>query len=327
MRRLSVIVTNFNYVRFVGSAVDSALELDWPDVEVIVVDDGSTDGSVELLETYGTQIRLYTQTNAGQRSAANFGFSESTGDVIVFLDADDLLPPEFGRRIAIAVRPGVSKIQVQAQRVDEFGTPYGAPFPEFRRIPDGATVRKWMARTSAYPTPPGSANAYMRWFLERLMPIPDTGDSAADSALLAAAPLLGDVVTLTGVAVSYRRHEHNDSALLSDVTHFAREVRRARNRWRTAAAAAGAELDEQVLRRSRELLQLRAVACRLTPAEESLPHERRRRILWDALRAPFHPGPESIVRRVIVSVWTVVVLSAPTPIVLRAVRRRWAGRA
>lgn len=326
MKRLSVVITNYNYARFVGTAIDSALALQWPDVEVVVVDDGSTDESSEVLRGYADRVRLVLGPNGGQRVAANRGFAMSSGDVVIFLDADDALPPELPRRVAEVWNPTVSKVQFRMQRIDESGVPFGQPFPHWRRVPSAEEMRAWMLRTSAQPTPPGSGNAYARWFLDRVFPLsPDIGDFA-DSGCLAAAPLHGDVVTVPDVLVSYRQHEANDSNLLADESRFAREVVRARARWKFAQRSVGvpeAEIDDRPLRRSRELLQFRIVAARLTPDEPSLPGEGRLRLALDAVTSPVHPGIDSLPVRLLIAAWCLALLLAPRSLVRRLVVLRW----
>ena len=89
----SVIVNNYNYGKFLPQAIDSALEQTYPRVEVIVVDDGSTDDSREIISRYDSRIRSVLKSNGGQASALNAGFTASHGDVVLFLDADDFLYP------------------------------------------------------------------------------------------------------------------------------------------------------------------------------------------------------------------------------------------
>src|SRR5258707_11451058 len=91
---LSVIIPNHNYATYVGAAIRSALEIRWPKVEVIVVDDGSTDNSREVIESFGGKITFVRQANAGQMPSCVNGFRRSSGDVIIFLDSDDALHPE-----------------------------------------------------------------------------------------------------------------------------------------------------------------------------------------------------------------------------------------
>lgn len=64
--KVSVIIPNFNYADYISDAIDSALGLDWPDVEVIVVDDGSTDHSRRVIEAYGSRITAMFKENTGQ---------------------------------------------------------------------------------------------------------------------------------------------------------------------------------------------------------------------------------------------------------------------
>src|SRR5260370_20141390 len=89
----SVIVNNYNYERFLREAIDSALNQTYRNTEVIVVDDGSTDGSLEIIASYGQRIIPLVKANGCQNSALNAGFSLSRGDVILFLDSDDVLVP------------------------------------------------------------------------------------------------------------------------------------------------------------------------------------------------------------------------------------------
>jgi len=89
-KKISVIIPNFNYARYVGQAVDSVLNQSYRNFEIIVVNNGSTDNSLDVLRTYGDKIRIVDQPNLGQSGARNSGLAESRGEYIAFLDADDL---------------------------------------------------------------------------------------------------------------------------------------------------------------------------------------------------------------------------------------------
>ena len=86
---VSVIIANYNYARFLPACIDSVLAQTHPRVEIIVVDDGSTDNSREVLAGYGSRVRAMFQSNGGQASAINTGVAASAGEVICLLDADD----------------------------------------------------------------------------------------------------------------------------------------------------------------------------------------------------------------------------------------------
>ena len=93
MNRVSVVIPTFNYGRWVAEAVDSALQQTLPPLEVIVVDDGSTDETAAVLAAYGDRIRLIRQTNQGPAMARNAGIAAARGDYVAFLDADDVWKP------------------------------------------------------------------------------------------------------------------------------------------------------------------------------------------------------------------------------------------
>ncbi len=339
MQRLSVVSPNYNYGRFIGQAVESALAVDWPDVEVIVVDDGSTDYSLDVLHGFGDQITVIAQENAGPRVACNRGFAQSRGDVVIFLDSDDMLEPSIARAVAEVWRPGISKVQVQMRRVDANGWPAGRAFPTFRSTPSPDQIRQWMSATAAYPTPPGSGNVYARDFLERLFPLDDRCGDATDSACLAAAPYLGDVVTVPKPLVRYRVHGDNRSSLLGDPGRFTQQIERAYQRHRFAQEGAAQEVAAQevaarthdiaaarlvrTLRRGRHLLQMRVAQRRVCSDRPPLPTDGRARMVWDSIANIFAPGPESVCHRLVVSAWCLATLIAPAPVARRLIAWRF----
>jgi glycosyltransferase involved in cell wall biosynthesis len=96
---VSILINNYNYDRFLSKAIDSALNQEYQNIEVIVVDDGSTDGSRKIIEGYGGRIKSFLKENGGQASAFNAGFAISKGEIICLLDADDKFYPQKIERI------------------------------------------------------------------------------------------------------------------------------------------------------------------------------------------------------------------------------------
>lgn len=88
---VSIIIPCWNAERYVSEAIESALAQTYPNVEVIVIDDGSTDGSLEVIKLFGDRIRWETGPNRGGCAARNSGVRLSSGEFIQFLDADDFL--------------------------------------------------------------------------------------------------------------------------------------------------------------------------------------------------------------------------------------------
>jgi glycosyltransferase involved in cell wall biosynthesis len=90
---VSILINNYNYARFLQKSIDSALNQTYSLIEVVVVDDGSTDNSREIINSYGNLIVPVLKKNGGQASAFNAGFQASKGEIICFLDADDYYFP------------------------------------------------------------------------------------------------------------------------------------------------------------------------------------------------------------------------------------------
>jgi glycosyltransferase involved in cell wall biosynthesis len=94
MPTISVLIPCFNAERYIGEALESALVQSHAPFEIIVVDDGSTDGSVEIVRRFGARVKCYSQPNGGISVARNAGLSRARGEWIAYLDADDLWPSE-----------------------------------------------------------------------------------------------------------------------------------------------------------------------------------------------------------------------------------------
>jgi glycosyltransferase involved in cell wall biosynthesis len=92
--KVSVIIPNYNYAKYIAETIDSVLAQTYPNLEVIVVDDGSKDDSLKILRSYGDKITVIEQKNQGVARARNIGTAYSNGEYIAFLDADDVWLPE-----------------------------------------------------------------------------------------------------------------------------------------------------------------------------------------------------------------------------------------
>ena len=131
--RVSVLIPCYNAENFVGEAIDSALNQTWKNVEVVVVDDGSTDNSVDILKSYGERIVFEAGPNRGACAARNRAFELSSGDLIQFLDADDKLC--------------LDKLERQVQILAS--ADYDATFSHGYLFGDGGPLRKKKSRIAS----------------------------------------------------------------------------------------------------------------------------------------------------------------------------------
>lgn len=122
---VSVVMPAYNAAACIARAVDSVLAQSWTDRELLVVDDGSSDGTVAALAAYGDRVHVLTQTNAGPAAARNLGLREARGRYVAFLDADDWwLPAKLSRQVGLLdARPEIGFCSTATRVVTQDGAP------------------------------------------------------------------------------------------------------------------------------------------------------------------------------------------------------------
>jgi len=123
MNKVSVIIPTHNRKEYLRAAIESVLAQTYKNIEIIVVDDGSTDGTIEVANAYSNKIRYFLQENLGASVARNFGVSKAAGNFIAFLDDDDLfLEHKLEKQLAIINdQPEIALVASQAYLVDKDG--------------------------------------------------------------------------------------------------------------------------------------------------------------------------------------------------------------
>jgi glycosyltransferase involved in cell wall biosynthesis len=132
---VSVIIPNFNHGRFIGDAIRSVLKQDYRNFEIIVVDDGSTDNSREVVAQFSEQVHYIRQENQGLSAARNTGIRAAKGAYIGLLDADDMYEPDFLSTLmsALQLDPTAHGVHCGYQFVDQSNHPL--PQTEARSVP------------------------------------------------------------------------------------------------------------------------------------------------------------------------------------------------
>jgi GT2 family glycosyltransferase len=182
---VSIVIPAFNQAAFVGAAIASALEQTYRPIEVVVVNDGSTDDTPGVLASLADhpELRTVHQQNAGLPAARNRGLFESRGDILVFLDSDDLLDPAHVERLAaaLATDPDLAFAYCDIQMVDRAGVPSSAfSVSSARRVLHGdifeslliggyfpphavAVRRRWLDAVGAFELALGGHADYELW--------------------------------------------------------------------------------------------------------------------------------------------------------------------
>lgn len=326
---VDVVVNNHNYGRFVRAAVDSALAQSHPEVHVIVVDDGSTDDSREILHSYADTIELVLKPNGGQASALNAGFARSRGRAVIFLDADDVLCPDAAARVAavFADDPRIVKVQYRMRVIDEHGEPTGATKPiRNLPLPQGDVSRDEAVFPFDLVWLPTSGNAFSAEALRRIMPIPeDEFRACADWYLVHLTALLGHVRSLESLCAEHRAHGGN-SYELSDSRLDLPHVRQAILYSDATRRALDRFIEELGVPRpyarilSVSELSNRLVSIRLEPELHPFPQDRRLRLLIDGLRAANRRTDVSWPMKAAYMAWFLATAVAPRALVQQLAR-------
>jgi glycosyltransferase involved in cell wall biosynthesis len=211
---ISIIINNYNYDRFLRDAIESALNQSYEHTEVIVVDDGSTDTSRDIIASYADRVVPVFKENEGQASAFNAGFTHSHGDIVIFLDSDDMLMPHTAGSVAqvFESEPRTAKVQYRLDVVDATGNPIGRQTPPAELpMPDGDLRHQILHFPDDIRTPPTSGNAFAASTLRQILPVPEAlyRSTGADLYLYNLAPLFGLVKSLSEVGGRYRIHGAN----------------------------------------------------------------------------------------------------------------------
>ena len=229
--KISIVINNYNYAQWLQDAIESALSQTFSNIEVIVVDDGSTDTSRDIIEKYvtmGSIIPVFKK-NGGQASAFNCGFLASSGDIVIFLDADDVLFPNACGEVAEVWNSSLAKIQWMLNLTDEMLQPLRKVYPIWK-VYSNQNVATILAKYSWYPFSPTSGNAFSRWYLKEILPLSEEPwRISADLPLNLNAPFYGKVKFIDKILGYYRQHgkQHTrDSVFYRNYYHFLLEKQR-----------------------------------------------------------------------------------------------------
>ncbi len=233
---ITVLIIAYNYGRFIEEAIDSVLGQEFPleQVEILVVDDGSTDDTAERVKKYGSRAQYFYKPNGGQASALNFGIGKASGEIVTLLDADDFFLPGKLARVVEAFQRDRSlgmvyhRIEVWHERTGERR--------DWDFVAVSGDLHEEPKKFVVYLTPPNLAVSFRQSALKRLLPIPEEIRMVADCYLAALIPFVAPVRAIPEVLAIYRVHGAN-SHYTSD-RDVSIETRKSKLRmWQTVIAA------------------------------------------------------------------------------------------
>jgi glycosyltransferase involved in cell wall biosynthesis len=324
-KRVSIVIINYNYARFLPRSIQSALDQPREHVEVLVVDDRSTDNSREIIGSYSSVIQVLPESNCGHGASMNAGFRRSTGDLVLFLDSDDYLYPHAVESLLHNSAPNVAQYQFKLDLVDEEGNVLG-PYPMLTRLEDG-DVTDAVLRSGRYGTTVTSGLAFSREALGAMLPLDESAfRMGGDGFLATVAPLYGRVKTVPGVLGAYCKHGGNHSQFATEQP-VAQIAERARWRLhhdamryealRQHAARLGFEVRLDIWRNDGLHLEERIASLLLDPRRHPYTGDRRAALAADGLVA-VATAPITARRRRITQAWWLLVGYAPEPLAKRA---------
>lgn len=211
---VSILTANYNYARYLGEAIESALAQTYTNFELIVCDDGSTDNSCEVAEHYvrrDPRVRLLRKENGGQVSATNAAYRECKGQIVCFLDADDRFLPEKLKTVVDAFRshPNSGFAGHRMFRTDAVGRRNGV-VPSISDPPSG-WYGPFLVRYGGLPygLAFGPAICLRREISDLIYPVSEGFVTGPDAAVMALAPLLTPLIGIPAPLVEYRYHGRN----------------------------------------------------------------------------------------------------------------------
>jgi hypothetical protein len=215
---VTVLIDTYNHERFIEEAIVSVLEQDFPasEMEILVVDDGSTDRTPEIVQKFSARVRYLRKDNGGQASAFNFGIPHAEGEIVAFLDGDDWWAPNKLSRVAqtMAADPSVGIVGHGIVNVQRDGREQAETLIEgFRFQADTVQGARLFRRRGAFL---GTSRMTIRAsLLRQIGSVPETIQVQADEYLFTLAAVLSNVQILPHSLTYYRLHDANSFQLSS----------------------------------------------------------------------------------------------------------------
>jgi glycosyltransferase involved in cell wall biosynthesis len=204
---ISVLINNYNYARFTAQCIESVLAQTYTNFELIIVDDGSSDNSYEIISSFkDDRIKTIFKENGGQASAFNAGYTASSGEIICFLDSDDWWMPNKLETIVKWHSFTKGEYGLMQHNVDVWDN--GSTYPYFSAMYSGNCFQHTINTGQLGIFVGTSGLSFKREILEKVMPVPNEFRISADAYLTRTTFTFNKVISIPESLAYYRKHNN-----------------------------------------------------------------------------------------------------------------------
>ena len=217
---VSILMTSYNYERYIEAAIESVLNQSYTNVELVICDDGSTDRSRDIAKQFAekdSRVKLHEQANAGVSAALNAAYDLCNGEIVCLLDADDLFDlAKLAEIVNRCRKDNQAGFVIHGMRVINDVGEALYQLPRSGQFEEGWLADDVVRRGGRWRSMPASALCFRRNVSDLLFPLPvDSLSSMADAYLYMLAPLLTEVAFIDKPLADYRLHGSNMTGSLA----------------------------------------------------------------------------------------------------------------
>jgi glycosyltransferase involved in cell wall biosynthesis len=223
---VTALINTYNYGRYLPFAINSVLNQTYPNIEIVVVDDGSTDYTPDVLAQYADKVRAIRTENGGQGHSFNIGIPQARGELVMMLDADDVwLPDKVERMVELAaMRPKAGMLYHRFQNIDANGKIQDFVFPP--ATVNGDYRERYLRAGAHWWCPITSVLTFRTDHIRRVLPIPSYAvREGADTVITDFCAMTTEIASRSDVLSLRRLHGTNHYATGREVWYRSEEIR------------------------------------------------------------------------------------------------------
>lgn len=312
--KISIVITCYNYEKYIKTSIESVLNQDYANKELIVVDDVSSDSSRDIISRYDDRlVAVFHKENKGHGGAFNSGFAATSGELVIFLDADDYLLPGALDMAAANLSTDCAIYMYRMDLVDAEGVAYDV-FPKYENQFDPQEAKKDLLKYGRYQATVTSGLVFAQSFLDQVMPMDESAfRQGGDGYLVTLAPLYGAVAGFDSKLSAYRQHGENHSGFNRALLKRA-EWCLEHNKQRYQALAIHAQRTGDVLSEnlgSKDIQHLEQQFCKLLFSDDKASLVKSRALIFNQAIKAIDLANYSRANKILIKIWWFLLRSLP----------------